>query len=105
MSPPGPTTPWRHFPAVLVAVGWGAFSAYRVWQAVLGPPATWQDSLAYRAVSAHPLFSAALWTGSRSPGVPLLMKATRQLDHYVLAQALKGQDVEVRVVAPACPSA
>jgi len=72
----------------LLATGWGAFTAYRIWQAVINPPAVWQDSLAYQAVSKHPLFSGALWSGTRSPLVPVLMKVTGQFQHYALAQAL-----------------
>jgi len=84
-------TPVRRLPVVsLLAVGWGAFTSYRIGQGVTNPPAVWQDSLAYRAVSAHGLFSGALWTGSRSPLVPVLMKATDQFRHYGLAQALLG---------------
>ncbi len=74
----------------LLAVGWSAFTAYRIWQAVTNPPAVWQDSLAYRAVSYHGLFSAKLWVGPRSPLVPVLMKATDGFQHYALAQAILG---------------
>jgi hypothetical protein len=73
---------------ISLTVGWGAFTAYRIWQSVIAPPAVWQDSLAYRAVSKNGLFSSSLWTGERSPLVPLLMKATDQFRYYRLAQAL-----------------
>ena len=84
-------TPVRRLLVVsLLAVGWAAFTSYRIWQGVTNPPAVWQDSLAYRAVSAHGFFGSALWTGPRSPLVPVLMKATDQFRHYGLAQALLG---------------
>jgi hypothetical protein len=75
---------------ISLAVGGGAFTAYRIWQSVVAPPAVWQDSLAYRAVSRHGVFSSSLWAGARSPLVPLLMKATDQFRYYRLAQALLG---------------
>jgi hypothetical protein len=77
-------------PAVL---GWQvvavlAFAGYRISEAASQPPAVWQDSEAYFAVSMHGLLSTELWTGPRAPLVPLLLKITGGYRHYVIFQAV-----------------
>jgi len=55
------------------AAGWIPFTAYRIKESLLAP-SVFQDSEAYHAVAAHPWLSTALWTGSRAPGTPVLLK-------------------------------
>jgi hypothetical protein len=70
-------------------LGWLAFCAYRIWQAVVAPPAVWQDSDSYHAVAHNPLLSAGMWTGSRPPVVPLLLKVV-SFPSYVVLQGAVG---------------
>ncbi len=65
-----------------------AFAGYLIGEAASQPPAVWQDSEAYLAVSAHGLFSPELWTGPRAPLVPLLLKITDGYGPYVIVQSV-----------------
>ncbi len=65
-----------------------AFAGYRIGEAASQPPAVWQDSEAYLAVSSHGLFTKALWTGPRAPLVPFLLKITEGYSAYVIVQGV-----------------
>lgn len=71
---------------VVAAGGIAAFAAHKLWQALVGVPLVWQDSLSYQESAAHPLTSRALWAGPRAPVVPLLWKVTGTLTSYVVIQ-------------------
>jgi hypothetical protein len=71
---------------VLAAVGIAAFAAYKLWQALVGDPLVWQDSLSYQASGANSLTSRALWAGYRPPVTPLLWKVTGTLTSFVVVQ-------------------
>jgi hypothetical protein len=60
-----------------------------MWQAVVAPPAVWQDSESYHAVARHALLSTGMWTGSRPPVVPLLLKVV-SFPSYIVLQAAVG---------------
>lgn len=76
----------RHREALLAVVIWGTFSWFVLWQASLSPQLLWQDSNAYLAVAAHPLWSTAFWAGTYPPLVPLLWKVTGSTSGFVVAQ-------------------
>ena len=67
-----------------------AFVGYRIGAAASIGPAVWQDSEAYKAVARSGLLSTQLWTGSRAPLVPLLMKVTGSYDAYGILQGVLG---------------
>ena len=63
---------------VLAAVaGIGVFAWFRIWQARVGDPLIWQDSLQYQSLGHQPLFSHRVWAGDRPPVIPLLWKVVR----------------------------
>lgn len=80
----------RHLEALLAVLAWGAFAWFVLWQATVSPQLIWQDSNAYLAVAAHPLWSTAFWAGTYPPLVPLLWKTTGSTASFVLAQGVLG---------------
>ena len=52
---------------VAAAAGIGAFAWFRIWQARVGNPLVWQDSLQYQALGKQPLLSHRIWAGARPP--------------------------------------
>jgi hypothetical protein len=78
----------RHHEALLVVLVWGAFGWFVLGQATVSPQLIWQDSNAYIAVAAHPLWSHAFWAGTYPPLVPLLWKVTGSTASFVLAQGV-----------------
>jgi hypothetical protein len=74
--------------SAIIAVGWSAFAAFVIWQAVAGPPLVWNDTVSYRAVAAKPLWSLSFWAGARPPLVPLVMKVTGSSVGLVATQAV-----------------
>jgi hypothetical protein len=74
---------------VLAAVaGIGVFAWFRIWQARVGDPLVWQDSLQYRALGNQPLLSHEIWAGDRPPVTPLLWKLAGSDPTFVLLQTL-----------------
>jgi hypothetical protein len=67
---------------------WAAFGWFVLWQATVLPQLIWQDSNAYLAVAAHPLWSTAFWAGTYPPLVPLLWKVMGSTSSFVLAQGV-----------------
>ncbi len=65
-------------------------AGYRIGETVIGSPAVWQDSEDYLAVSRHAWLSAALWTGSRPPLVPLLLKLSGSYGTYSIVEGIIG---------------
>lgn len=61
---------------------------FRLWQATLLIPQTWNDTKAYLAVAAAPIWSRAFWLGVRPPGLPLLWKFTGSPNGLGLVQAI-----------------
>ncbi len=70
--------------------GWVAFATYLLVQARAGPVIIWNDSKAYEAVAARPLWSHGFWWGQRPPVTPLLIKAFGTGSGLLSAQALLG---------------
>jgi len=73
-------------PALALA-GWCASAAFLMVQATAGPALVWNDSLAYSAVAANPLWSTALWGGRRPPLTPLAIKVFGSSAGLLVAQA------------------
>jgi hypothetical protein len=65
-----------------------AFTAFRLWQALLPPPGVWQDSISYEAAAGFPFWSTGFWAGQRPPLVPLLWKATGTPTSFVVTQTV-----------------
>jgi hypothetical protein len=74
-------------PAMALA-GWCAAAAFLIAQATAGPALVWNDSKAYAAVAANPLWSTALWAGRRPPLTPLAIKAFGSSGGLLVAQAV-----------------
>jgi hypothetical protein len=70
------------------AVGFGAFAGFRIWQARVGDPLIWQDSLQYEALGNRSLFSHWIWSGDRPPVTPLLWKVAGNAPTFVVLQTL-----------------
>ena len=70
------------------AAGIGLFAWFRIWQARVGGPLVWQDSLQYRALGNQPLLSHRIWAGERPPVIPLLWKLAGSDTTFVLLQTL-----------------
>ncbi len=70
------------------AVGIGVFAWFRIWQARVGDPLIWQDSLQYRALGNQPLLSHRIWAGDRPPVTPLLWKLAGSDTTFLLLQTL-----------------
>ncbi len=70
------------------AGGIGLFAWFRIWQARIGGPLIWQDSLQYRALGNQPLLSHRIWAGARPPVIPLLWKLAGSDTAFVLLQTL-----------------
>jgi hypothetical protein len=66
----------------------GGFAWFRIWQARVGNPLVWQDSLQYQALSRQPLLSHLIWAGARPPVTPLLWKLAGSDTTFVLVQTL-----------------
>lgn len=75
---------------VVLVAGCAGYSTFRIWQAVATPPAVWQDSLDYHAVSTRGWLSTGLWTGSRPPLVPIVLKLSGSYAHFGIVQAVIG---------------
>src|SRR5690242_15021353 len=74
---------------LLAAVaGIGVFAWFRIWQARVGDPLVWQDSLQYRALGNQPLLSHHVWAGDRPPVTPLLWKLAGSDPTFVLLQTV-----------------
>jgi len=73
---------------VAAAAGIGAFAWFRIWQARVGNPLIWQDSLEYQALSRQPLLSHRIWAGARPPVTPLLWKLAGSDTAFVVVQTL-----------------
>jgi hypothetical protein len=71
-----------------MAVIWSGLAWFVLWQATVTPQLIWQDSEAYVAVAAHPLWSTAFWAGTYPPLVPLLWKLTGSDTGFVVIQAV-----------------
>ena len=65
-----------------------AFTAFRLWQALLPPPGVWQDSISYESAAGFPFWSTGLWAGQRPPLVPLLWKLTGSPTSFVVTQTV-----------------
>ena len=74
-------------PAAALA-GWCAFTAFLVAQATAGPALLWNDSKAYAAAAANPLWSTALWAGRRPPLTPLPIKLFGSSGGLLVAHAV-----------------
>jgi len=75
----------------LQVAGWIAFASYRIREAAAYAPAVWQDSKSYLDSSHQGWLSAGLWTGSRAPGTPVLLKLTAgNFGHYATTEAVLG---------------
>jgi hypothetical protein len=73
---------------VAAAAGIGAFAWFRIWQARVGNPLVWQDSLQYQALGRQPLLSHRIWAGERPPVTPLLWKLAGSDRAFLLVQTL-----------------
>jgi hypothetical protein len=73
---------------VAAVAGIAAFAWFRIWQARVGNPLVWQDSLQYAALGRQPLLSHRIWAGARPPVTPLLWKVAGSDTAFVLAQTL-----------------
>lgn len=63
-------------------------AAVRLVYVLHAPITVWQDSLAYMAEGSHPVRSAAIWTGSEPPLVPLLWHITGSTRAFAVVQAV-----------------
>jgi hypothetical protein len=78
----------RRAELLVMVLAWGASVGFVLWQATVAPQLIWQDSEAYVAVAAHPLWSMAFWAGTYPPVVPILWKVTGSGTAFVLVQGL-----------------
>jgi hypothetical protein len=69
-------------------LGIGAFAGFRLWQARVGGPLVWQDSLQYEAMGDRTLLGHFIWSGDRPPAVPLVWKLAGDAPTFVLLQTL-----------------
>jgi hypothetical protein len=74
--------------ALAALAGIGVFAWFRIWQARVGDPLIWQDSLQYQSLGNQRLLSHWLWAGDRPPVTPLFWKLSGNATTFVFLQTL-----------------